>query len=339
MSQIEAKDLQEHRTRRQYSLAIPQVYRHVTARSADRRYHLFYRLVRFDHCILLLRYGRRFSTSHGARIQHPALGTQHPSGPLRPHARARRLRRRVRRRHQRAQVARDRPAGAAGPEEPAAPRRLRLRGQHRRRRRHPRADAGRVSAEGRTGCSCPRRGSTAPASSSCRSDAGASRSPRAAGRADRRRGGTAPARLARRADRRLAGRPERGRGRAACSEQMFVGAARLRLCARRPRTLGVRVRAQAVRHPQAHRARGRRPAFRMRARKLFYIVSLSCEHADLQGHADRRPDRDDVPRSDAIRTSSRRWRSCTSGSARTRSRRGRWRIRTASSRTTARSTR
>ena len=51
------------------------------------------------------------------------------------------------------------------------------------------------------------------------------------------------------------------------------------------------------------------------------------------------PDRDDVPRSDAIRTSSRRWRWCTSGSAPTRSRRGRSRTRTATSRTTARSTR
>ena len=75
------------------------------------------------------------------------------------------------------------------------------------------------------------------------------------------------------------------------------------------------------------------------SRRFFYIVSLSCEHADLQGHADGAAARADVPGSGRPERSSRRSRSCTSGSAPTRSRRGRWRIRTATSRTTARSTR
>ena len=74
-------------------------------------------------------------------------------------------------------------------------------------------------------------------------------------------------------------------------------------------------------------------------KRFFYVVSLSSQHADLQGDADGRPDRADVPRSARPATSSRRSRSCTSASAPTRSRRGRWRTRTATSRTTARSTR
>ena len=248
MSQIEARTRQEHRVRRQYSLAIPQVYRHVTARSADRRYHLFYRLVGYDHCILLLRYGRRFSISHGTR---PAPGHPAPSGSLRPHARARRLRRRVRRRHQGAQVARDRAEGAAGPEEPAASRRLRVRGQHRRRRGDPRADAARVSADGRTGCAS-RAGAVRRRPRVSPEGRGASRSPGAVDRADRGRGGTDPPRLARRPDRRLADRPERGRGRTHVPTAVRGGlcaSARCVLC-----SLCVLVRAKALRHPQTHRA-------------------------------------------------------------------------------------
>ena len=135
------------------------------------------------------------------------------------------------------------------------------------------------------------------------------------------------------------GRPERRRGRAGVRAGVHrrgsasAGSAPIR-------ETRARVRAQAVRDPQADRARGRsRCDARRTSRKLFYIASLSCEHADLQGHADGEPDRDDVPGSDAIRISRRRWRSCTSASARTRSRRGRSRTRTATSRTTARSTR
>jgi hypothetical protein len=62
------------------------------------------------------------------------------------------------------------------------------------------------------------------------------------------------------------------------------------------------------------------------------------EHVHLQGHALGGPDRRDVPDL-AIPDVESALRSSTSGSAPTRSRRGRSRIRTASSRTTARSTR
>ena len=56
------------------------------------------------------------------------------------------------------------------------------------------------------------------------------------------------------------------------------------------------LRAQAVRDPQARSStrstRWRSPS----AQQSFYVVSLSCRHADLQGHADGRPDRADLPR-------------------------------------------
>ena len=99
------------------------------------------------------------------------LGGAPGSGTLRPAVRARRLRRRLRRRHQGPQVQRDRPAGDPGPAEPRPPRRLRLRGQHRRRRRHPDPDAARVLRRGSatsSKISSPRRANTARARCSCR---------------------------------------------------------------------------------------------------------------------------------------------------------------------------
>ena len=62
--------------------------------------------------------------------------------------RARRVRRRLRRQHQRRRVARHHPEGAAGPAEPHPSRRLRLRSAHRRRRRHAHPGARRVPAQG-----------------------------------------------------------------------------------------------------------------------------------------------------------------------------------------------
>ena len=166
------------------------------------------------------------------------------------------LRRGLRRGHEGPEVARDREPGPHRAEEPAPPRGLRLRGQHRRRRRHPHPDAPRL----------PRARDAAPwaspfpppgalrgrASSSCR-----------ATRARRRR--------ARRSSRAIVA--EEGQsllgwrdvptddspiGPTARSvepgfRQVFVGRGPARA---RPR----RVRAQALRDPQARRARGGAPA-------------------------------------------------------------------------------
>ena len=105
------------------------------------------------------------------RGQARAAGPARQAGPLRPAVRARRLRRRLRRQHQGAQVAPHPRAGDPGPEEPRPPRRLRLRGQHRRRRRRAAADAARVQRGGVPQGAHPAargRASTAAASSSCR---------------------------------------------------------------------------------------------------------------------------------------------------------------------------
>ena len=142
--------------------------------------------------------------------------------------------------------------GAAGPEEPPAPRRVRLRGEYRRWRRHPRADARRVSALRRAGGAAAsrtvRRRPRVPAER-CETSRGA----RATDRAHRGRRGTDPPRLARRPDRQLADRPQRRRGRAdvpAVVRGGLCGSALSVLCSRL-------VRAQAVRHQEAYRARGR----------------------------------------------------------------------------------
>ena len=65
-----------------------------------------------------------------------------------PRLRARRLRRRLRRPHQRAAIECDRAPGAAGAHQPVASRCVRLRGQHRRRRRHSDSDARSLPAQG-----------------------------------------------------------------------------------------------------------------------------------------------------------------------------------------------
>ena len=123
-------------------------------------------------------------------------------------------------------------------------------------------------------------------------------------------------------------------------EQVFIGApARSTRAATRPPTSAARVRTEALRHPQARRARGRRLKMKALSRRFFYIVSLSANALIYKGMLQARQLEPMFPDLSDESLDSRRWRWCTSGSARTRSRRGRWRTRTAMSRTTARSTR
>ena len=116
--------------------------------------------------------------------------------------------------------------------------------------------------------------------------------------------------------------------------QVFIGAA---TGSARPQRSFER---HAVHHPQAHRARRRHArASPTISASCFYIVSLSCQTLIYKGMLTASQIETmfpDLPDPDAR---SRRSRSCTSASAPTRSRRGRWPTRTASSRTTARSTR
>ena len=114
----------------------------------------------------------------------------------------------------------------------------------------------------------------------------------AAGRADRRRGRPAAARLARRADRRPGGRAERGRRRA--GHQAGVHRPRSRPGRRRRARA---VRAQAVCHPEAVRARRRRAATSRRRETVHLRREPLLQHAHLQGHADGRSDPADVSRS------------------------------------------
>ena len=103
--------------------------------------------------------------------------------------------------------------------------------------------------------------------------------------------------------------------------------------------------APAVRRGRERPACGDRPgpagvlpaqAGRARGRRLLPVPVGA--HPRLQGHAHHR--RSSTPSSPTCATSGsrRRWRWCTAGSRPTRSRAGRWRTRSASSRTTARST-
>ena len=126
------------------------------------------------------------------------------------------------------------------------------------------------------------------------------------------------------------------------------GRAGLRAGVRRPRPPALRrrpdasraLRAHALRHPQARSSTTPDPAAAgRRRRKAFYIVSLSANTLIYKGMLTASQIEAHVSRSVRSRRSSRRWRWCTSASRPTRSRRGRWRIPTATSRTTARSTR
>ena len=109
-----------------------------------------------------------------------------------------------------------------------------------------------------------------------------------------------------------------------CMRQLFVGAKDE--CVDRPG----RVRAQALRDPPHLRARVGPGVLRL-------LVLLA--HDRLQGDAHPRPGPRLLPRPAGSRASRARCASCTRASRRTRSRAGSWRTRSASSPTTARSTR
>ena len=247
------------------------------------------------------------------------------------------MRRRLRRAPQGCAFARDREARPAGAHQSRAPRRLWQRGEHGRRRRNPAADArpvpaarGRAARVHAAAARRLRRGPDFPAPRP--RGAHPDRDADGAGRA---RGRAARDRLARRADRHVDARRQRRGGRAGLPAD-----------AHRPRDVGPArppgsgcpgVRAQALRDPEAHRARRRRAVARGPAGLLRGQPVVA--DADLQGHADGEPDRADVRRPPR---SGRRVGARAGPPALQHqhvSRRGRWRIPTGSSRTTARSTR
>ncbi len=101
----------------------------------------------------------------------------------------------------------------------------------------------------------------------------------------------------------------------------------------RPRRAG----AQAVRDPQDRV--GRDPGAQADAQPRVLRAEHELPHGHLQGPAAGRPSRASTTRTCRIRAWSPRWRWCTSAFRPTPSPSGRWRTRTAWSRTTARSTR
>ena len=98
-----------------------------------------------------------------------------------------------------------------------------------------------------------------------------------------------------------------------------------------------RVRAPALSHPQGRLQRHLRRLQGPRHRPLHGVAVEP--HAGLQGHVPVLPGEGLLQRTCPTRASPRRWRSCTSASPPTPSRRGSWRTPTAWSPTTARSTR
>ena len=153
------------------------------------------------------------------------------------------------------------------------------------------------------GAAAAGRASTASGSCSCRATRQHRAGRRAARSPHRRRGGPAAARLARRADRRQrrsarARSPSSrssGRCSSAAADPAGGSGARRRTSAGRGRGGGSS--ASCTSSASGSSTRSTRCAIPDASRKLFYIVSLSSQHADLQGHADGRPDRADVPRS------------------------------------------
>ena len=112
-----------------------------------------------------------------------------------------------------------------------------------------------------------------------------------------------------------------------------------------------RARRDADVRPAVRRRRGRRgrsgmapgaagvlPAQARRARDRRLLPVAVGAHPRLQGHAHHRPARPVLPRPDRRAGRPRRWPSCTRASPPTPSRAGRWRTRSGSSPTTARST-
>ena len=115
------------------------------------------------------------------------------------------------------------------------------------------------------------------------------------------------ARLARSADRRSPGRRVGGGGRAVLQADLHRGGCGVwpepdrHQEPDRPSDARGGVRAEALRHPQADRARRRQAADLERRQEILLHPEPVGEHAHLQGHADRRSDRDDVSRSDGPR--------------------------------------
>ena len=203
----------------------------------------------------------------------------------------------------------------------AASRRLRLRGEHRRRRRHPDADAASSSSRKvapSSASSCPRRAATAPAWSSCRTTPAQRATCEALLREIVGEEGQRVLGWRDVPDRRLDDRRRARARRAGDPPDLHRRAAPATSASTDARA----VRAQAVRDPQADRERGRRARHR-RARKAFYVVSLSADTLHLQGHADGGPGRAEFYPDLSDPASSRRWRWSTRASAPTRSRAGR----------------
>ena len=225
----------------------------------------------------------------------------------------------------------DHPARAVDPREPHAPRRHGRRSAAGGRRRHPDpasrhlpAPRVRQARDHAAGHRPVRRRHGVPAAG-----ARVAHGVRAGNRARDRRRGPGAARLARRAgEQRGAVRAHEG-GRARHPADLRRP--------RQPRPRPGRPRAQAVRDPQA---RGPRDPVAAPAARQGVLRPVAV-HADdhLQGHAARAPGRRVLLGPRGRRRWCRRSRWSTSASRPTRSRRGTWRIRSASSATTARSTR
>ena len=168
-------------------------------------------------------------------------------------------------------LARHRAQGAAGPDQSGAPRRLRLRGEHRRRRRHPDPDARRVPARR----SCP---FTLPAAGAY--GAGLVFLPHERTRsrdASRRSSAASPRKKGRRCSAGATCRPTTawsGRARARRSRSSSRCSSVPAAASPAPDARGA-LRAQAVRHPQARRAR-RRHAEDQRARRAASSTSSAC---------------------------------------------------------------
>ena len=201
-----------------------------------------------------------------------------------PAARARRLRRRLRRRPEGAEIAQARPRWPDRPLQPRPPRRLRLRGQHRRRRRHPDPDPPRVpqgAAAPRSGSTCPSPGGTASARSSPRRSPSASRLRQGPLRADRAR---------RSGSRSSAGGGWRPTTRTLGASALAVEPADLPRLRRQPlRRRRRRLRAQALRRPQAVRGRDREG--RARRPQVLLLLEPLLPDPRLQGDAHARAGR------------------------------------------------
>ena len=181
-------------------------------------------------------------------------------------------------------------AGLADPAQPGAPRRLRLREEHRRRRRHPRADAARLPGQGgRPGRLPPARARRLRRRLRLPADRRGRPPPRRGDvRAGRARGRTDRPRLARRAGRAGAARPDRAGGDADDPADLHWP----RRSPQPPRRPGLR--AQALRRPPPRRER--RAEFRREAARHVLRPIALLQDADLQGDAQRRPARAVLPR-------------------------------------------